>query len=131
MTLESRLIAPVSVKSPDLQPPYLSWKNMGELDFKLAGKQSFTLVFQEVADDDVSITGSIRYEGCERRMDMVFDENLSALGSQRTWSFANPCGMAGDRLDVGLKWVGQVPRGTASELDDELAEDLRALGYLK
>ncbi len=128
--LKSALIQPLSVKSPNLEPPYLSWRDMGELELPLAPGARVRLVFQQIAGDSVSLSADARWESCGESAAWEFHESLVSLPAGQRHSLRSPCD-GGELVDARTSWIGLLPSGVQEALDPALAADLRALGYLK
>lgn len=128
--LTSALIQPPSVKSPDLEPPYLAWRNMGELELELAAGSSVRLVFQQIPGDDISMTARSAWVGCGEEAIRELHAPVADLQAGRSSRMSDPCGRE-EVIEARIGWLGRLPTGASEVLDPALAAELRALGYLK
>jgi len=132
VTLLSDLVDPVSLKTPDLGAPSLDWSDIGRLSAEVSPQRPLRLVAERLLRREVAMQVSVSAAGCAASSSQAITADAGTLDRPRTWQIpiAGCGGDSSPRIEVRLEWRGPLPERRLSA-DSDLADDLRALGYLQ
>jgi len=132
VTLSSDFIDPVGVKTPDLGRPSLDWVDIGRLDAVVHPQQPLRLVIERLLRREIALRLSAAADGCSTPVSRTIEVDAAALAKGRAWQLDLPGCAGGSRtlVELRLEWHGPLPEH-AIQAEGELADDLRALGYLQ
>jgi arylsulfatase len=130
-------VRPVGTKVIGMDGPFLRWDGMGEASVDVPAGRSFTVVFEKVFGGALTVAGEIEQFGSvvslRERFDVLALEGAEAvvLDGER-WRRVRR-GLAEGEIGLAVRWQGgMILGGPPAAVDDaELAEQLRALGYIK
>jgi arylsulfatase A-like enzyme len=134
--LRGPAIRPLGTKAMNLEAPYIVWVEMGEAKFDVPAGEDFTLSFEKVFGKRLTVEGALHRDGGRYPFDVTFnvhhleDAKGLVLANGRWRSVGRD--VADDEIGFSVRWQGGAVVGgqPAFVADAELAEQLRALGYL-
>ncbi|HSN54266.1 MAG TPA: sulfatase [Candidatus Sulfomarinibacteraceae bacterium] len=131
------MVRPVGTKVIGMDGPFLGWVTMGEATVDAPPGSDFTVVFEKVFGRDLTFEGRLGLDGAafpiRYRVDVVDLHRSQALildgGRWRRVARV----LAEGEIGLAVEWCGDVAMaGPPSAVHDEqLAEQLRALGYIE
>ena len=116
--------------------PGIDWLDVGRLRASVGPGRPLRLRFEQTVRREIGVVVRARFPGCPQPIEVAVAGPIEEFRQARRWALApdpgagcDPEAAPGPGLSLELGWRGPVPT-TALEVDEELREELRALGYL-